>query len=353
MASILWKVEPNKLTNPASYRARQVARTTLDYTGVSSAISARNPQWTADLVESVLRQLREEVVMQLANGNAINLENFLKFAITIQARLSTPVSPLPPLSTCLGVQANASKTLRDDVRNGASAEKVSGTEKAPVILSVVDVTTGLQDVIIGGTSLRLNGTDMYFDNTITGAECVIRGTRSGSTVQTNFGKRANSEIILVADYLGQNYSHNNEYEIAVTTRYTQNGNLRTGTYNKRLRAPLLVALSALPTGILSSVENTPLVSVTNGTVSTAQQVRIQAVINAQDQILRISLLDMIEGGVVGNSVIIDGEGTFTVPGYNGSTVTSLTLDVNHYDALYTLVHTVYNNRLIDILDVQA
>lgn len=352
MASILWKTEPNKLTNPASYRARQVARTTLDYTGVSSAISARNPQWTADLVESVLRQFREEVVIQLANGNAISLENFLKFAITIQARLTTPVSPLPPLATCLEVQASASTTLRDDVRNGASAERVSGTEKVPVILAVTDVTTGLQDVMIAGTSIRLNGTDMYFDNTIPGAECVIRGTRNGSIVQTNFGKRANAEIIVVADYLSQDHPHNNEYEIALTTRYTQNGNLRTGTYNKRLRTPLFIDLGALPLGILSSNENNALVNVTNGAAPVAQRVRIQAIINAQDQVLRISLLDMIDGGVVGNSVVIDGDGVFEIPGYNGSTVTSLTLEVPNYNALYTLVHTVYNNRLVDILDVQ-
>jgi hypothetical protein len=353
MASIQWKVEQNKLTTPASYRARTVARTTLDYAGVASAMAARNPQLSAGLIEFVLREFREEVRIQLANGNSINLENFLKFAVNFAARLPTAVSPLPPLAECLDVQVSASKTLRDNVRSTTSTEKIASVEKAPMILAVTDVTTGLQNVMDGGTSIVLNGTNMYFDNTMPGAECVIEGTRNGRTVQTNFGKRANSEIIVVADYPAQTNDHNNEYTISVTTSYTENGSLRTGTYNKRLRVPLQVSISAPATGILSGAEVVPLVSVTGGTATVSQRIRIQAVINNQDQILRISLLDMTEGGVVGNTVIINGDGTYEILGYTGSTVTSLTITINDYAALYALVNTAYSNRMVDILNVAA
>lgn len=353
MASIQWKVEQNKLTTPASYRARTVAHTTLDYEGVSSAMAARNTQWSAGLIESVLRQFREEVLIQLASGNAINLENFLKFAVNFAARLPTAVSPLPPLSECLEVQVSASKTLRDDVRSAASAEKIASTEKAPMILAVTDVTTGLENVMQSGTSIVLNGTNMYFDNTMSGAECVIEGTQTGRTVQTNFGKRANSELIVVADYPTQTSAHNNEYLISVTTSYTENGSLRTGTYKKRLRVPLDVSVGALSTGILSGAEANPLVSVTGGTVTGSERVRIQAVINSQDQVLRISLLDMTEGGKVGNPVAINGNGAYEILGYNGSTVSYLAINVTNYPALYALVNTAYSNRMIDILDVYA
>ncbi|WP_417910443.1 hypothetical protein [Candidatus Electronema sp. PJ] len=353
MASIQWKVEQNKLTTPASYRARTVAHTTLDYEGVSSAMAARNPQLSAGLIEFVLREFREEVLIQLANGNAINLENFLKFAVNFATRLPTAVAPLPPLSECLEVQVSASKTLRDDVRSAASAEKIAATEKAPMIIAVTDVTTGLENVMQSGTSIVLNGTNMYFDNTMPGAECVIEGTRNGRTVQTNFGKRANSEIIVVADYPAQTSTHNNEYLISVTTSYTENGSLRTGTYNKRLRVPLQVSIGALATGILSGAEDNPLVNITGGAATASQRIRIQAVINNQDQILRISLLDMTEGGKVGDAVIINGDGGYEILGYTGSTVTYLTITVNDYAALYALVNTAYSNRMIDILNVYA
>jgi hypothetical protein len=353
MASIQWKVEQNKLTTPSSYRAQSVVRTTLDYAGVSSAMAARNTQWSAGLIEAVLRQFREEVLIQLANGNAINLENFIKFAVNFATRLPTAVSPLPPLSECLEVQASASKTLRDDVRSAASAEKIASVEKAPMILAVTDVTTGLENVMQTGTSIVMNGTDMYFDNTMSGAECVIEGMQTGRTVQTNFGKRANSEIIVVADYPTQTSSHNNEYEISVTTSYTTNGSLRTGTYKKRLRVPLNVSIGATSTGILSGAGSSPLVSVTGGALTASQQVRIQAVINSQDQILRISLLDMTEGSKVGDTVTINGNSAYEILGYTGSNVSYLTINVHDYAALYTLVNTSYSNRMIDILNVFA
>jgi hypothetical protein len=248
---------------------------------------------------------------------------------------------------------SASKTLRDNVRSAASAEKIAATEKAPMILAVTDVTTGLENIMQSGTSIVLNGTNMYFDNTMPGAECVIEGTRSGRTVQTNFGKRANSEIIVVADYPTQTSAHNNEYLISVTTSYTENGSLRTGTYNNRLRVPLNVPVTAVSTGILSGSESSPLVNVTGGTVTGSQQVRIQAVINSYDQTLRISLLDMTERGKVGDTVAINGNGAYEILGYNGSTVSYLTINVTNYPALYVLVNTAYSNRMVDILDVSA
>jgi hypothetical protein len=82
-------------------------------------------------------------------------------------------------------------------------------------------------------------------------------------------------------------------------------------------------------------------------------VRIQAVLNAQDGGLRLSLLDMTENGSQGGEVRVSGNGSCTVPGFAGGALARLELTVNDYAALLSMVRDEYTGRVADILDVRA
>jgi hypothetical protein len=77
--------------------------------------------------------------------------------------------------------------------------------------------------------------------------------------------------------------------------------------------------------------------------------RIQAVRNVQTGDLRLSLLDMEEGGKAGDAVTVAASDTYTLPGWPDSEVSSLEVTVDDYDALLALVKNVYSGRLTDVL----
>jgi hypothetical protein len=148
---------------------------------------------------------------------------------------------------------------------------------------------------------------------------------------------------------------NNEYRVQVSARYTANGSLRAGAYQRLLRTPLAVSLTGGTGGILSGSKANPLARVTGGQLngSASARVRIQAAINAQDGKLRLSLLDMSEGGAVGDAVQVAQNGAYTVPGYAGSALASLEVTVDNHTALAKKVKEEYTGRMVDILDVSS
>ncbi|TAA75968.1 MAG: hypothetical protein CDV28_10290 [Candidatus Electronema aureum] len=74
--------------------------------------------------------------------------------------------------------------------------------------------------------------------------------------------------------------------------------------------------------------------------------------NVQDDILAFKLIDMQDGGAQGMIVPATGNGEFVLPGFSGSAVSSLSIKVNNYAALKTLVVNEYDGRLVDVLDVK-
>jgi hypothetical protein len=212
---------------------------------------------------------------------------------------------------------------------------------------------GLNDVLNPSGVLRLTGTDLVFDPKTGSGECVIEGTREGRAVQSRFAMLSNTLILLVPEIPSQTQPWNNEYRVSVSARYTAHGSLRTGTYQRLLRTPLAISLSA-GGGILSGSETSPLVRVTGGQLNgTSARVRIQATLNAQDGKLRLSLFDMSEGGAAGDAVRVTHDSAVTLPGYAGSDLLSLEVTVDDLKALVKKVREEYTGRMVDILDVRS
>ena len=351
MSSVQWRPQLNALTTPRSYKAQPVPKDSPGYDEIAVLIAAKNPLWSPGLVKSILLAEREVLKEQLVSGNQISYENTCVWHLSISARLDAPDDPLPPADEAVKVQIYASRPFIDEVRQAVQLERLPPSAKAPVIASTEDTVLKLPDVLNSTGVLRLTGTDMLFDPSKSGDECVLEGTRNGRTVQSRFGSISNTEIILVPQIPTQLNQWNNEYRLSITTRYTEHGSLRTGIYTRLLRLPLIVTIGNSD-GILSGNGNTPLVIVSGGTVTEeTAQVRVQAVLDARSGALRLSLLDMSENGNAGNEVQVSGNGIYTLPGFAGSAVTSLEITVQRYAALAAKVMEEYTGRLIDIVDV--
>ncbi len=153
----------------------------------------------------------------------------------------------------------------------------------------------------------------------------------------------------------QNDPWNNEYIVSVSTRYTENGTLRTGAYGRRLRTPLVLSGfgwgSPQDVGILTGDAAAPYVKATAAQMSASERLRIQAVIDSRTGQLLLSLLAMNEHGAAGGAVSAPGNGDYVLPGFSGSAVSSLSVKVENHAGLVALLKSGYHGRMVDILDV--
>ena len=81
----------------------------------------------------------------------------------------------------------------------------------------------------------------------------------------------------------------------------------------------------------------------------AAHTRLREIIVRQDK--KTLELDMREGGVIGDEVTVTGNGTYTLPGFADSAVSSPEIKVDHYLALWSMIRNEYSGRLADVLDV--
>jgi hypothetical protein len=244
-----------------------------------------------------------------------------------------------------------------EIHHQARLERVDMTEKLPQINQVEDTTLQLNDVLGSTDVLQLHGDNLNFDPHLGNGECVISGTRSGTAVQTQFGPISDTNIILIPTVPAQDDPWNNEYTLSLSVRYTEHGTLRTAAYRRRLRSPLTVPDMGHPnppeTGILTGSAAAPNVLITGGTVTADERLRIQVLQDLTENRLLFSLLDIREGGATGEEVAVTANGAYSLPGFAGSAVGSLSITVNDYAALWDMIRNDYSGRLADVLDVQA
>ncbi|WP_417914378.1 hypothetical protein [Candidatus Electronema sp. JM] len=355
MKTVQWRPEVNSLTMPQSYSVRHIPRETVGYDGVAARMVRNNPGLTAVQAEASLRAAVQAMQDELAEGNRITLEDAFSITLSFTARLENPDDPLPPLEDCLQVRAFASRPFVDAVRKTVLPERLPMSEKLPQINTAEDTVLKLADVLYAGSALRLKGADLFFDSELYGGECVIAGTRSGSAAQTRFVSVTDSEVVVLPVIPSQPDPWNNEYTISISTRYTEHGTLRTGTYRRKLRTPLLISnVTHHPdVGILSGAGTAPFAKIKDGTASASLMLRIQAALDIADGHLELSLLDMKEGGKSGAPVRVTANGTFTLNGYDGASLTSLSVAVENFTGLADLVRNGYAGRLVDVLDVRV
>jgi len=356
MNTVQCRPEANALTVPPSYTLRFIPRNVLGYDELAAEMARDNPLWDKEMIKAVLMARDRTVMRQLVNGNQVTLENAFSYRLSFNARLNGPDDPLPPVEEMLRVKVSASRTFVKETARDVRLERLPEEEKLPVISSAEDTALSLANVLNPDGVLRLTGSNLAFDQTDPACGCVIEGTRSGRTVQTQFASIANSEILAVPHIPAQDDPWNNEYTLSLSTRYTEHGSLRTGIFRRRLRSPLAVSGLGHPhaaVGILTGSASAPYVTITGGTVTADETLRIQVALDPADSRLHFSLLDMKENGAAGDAVSVSANGEYTLPGFAGSAVSSLNISVNNYAGLAELIRSGYAGWLADVLVVKA
>jgi hypothetical protein len=84
----------------------------------------------------------------------------------------------------------------------------------------------------------------------------------------------------------------------------------------------------------------PYVKATAAQTTASERLRIQAV------------LDSSEHGAAGDAITAAVNGTYTLPGFSGSAVSSLSVKVENHAGLVALLSSSYHGRMADILDVE-
>lgn len=258
---IQYKIIPNYLTNPPSYTARPVAQKTLGYDEMAAQISLHNPTIPEAVAKAVLQAFRSEVVRQLADGNTVNLSGFMSFVISMPVRLAQPTDDLPP--NPVDVRAKPSVVLKQEVSQQATYMRLPYSEKSPDIIAARDTNTGLANWIRPDYGFRLNGSNLGF-NAADPVQGVFLTDADGNMVQqTKISLNEPSKIIITSEFGDEPAaSPNVEKIIAVRTRYTENGQLRTGEYSKRLRSTNVVTSAQSKLFVVGDSADSPL-EVTN------------------------------------------------------------------------------------------
>jgi hypothetical protein len=353
MATVQVRIEGNALTTPPSYSVRFVPKDTLGYDELAAEVVQMHPNYAQEDAKTIIMAAMQRIGANLINGNQTVLPDAFTFGLSFSARLESPDDPLPPVADMLNVRVHASKSCTETVQRAVQIERLPMTEKVPVISAAEDTVLGLNDVLHSGGALRLTGTNLFFDPKKPEQACVIEGTRSGRTAQTRFVGIANTEVTLLPDIPAQNEPWNNEYTLSLSTRYTENGTLRTGIYRRKLRTPLTLTNFGHPNppdvGILTDKAASPYVTVTGGSLSADETVRIQVILDLHAGSLAFNLLDMTEDGKAGTAVTVLANGAYVLPGFAGSALSSLNITVNNFADLVKMLRSGYSSRLVDVL----
>ena len=356
MATVLWRPEVNALTIPQSYRARVLPRNVIGNDELAAEIAAELDVISPELARLVITTEKKLIAKHLANGDQVTQEDALTYSVSLSARLENPDDPLPDDDDMLKVRIYASRPFNNVVRKGVIYERSSPVEKVPVIASAEDKRLKLNDVLFAQGVLKLTGSNLFFDEIDGDGQCVLEGTQSGSTIQSQYALISNSSILLVPDIPAQDEPWNNEYTVSVTTHYTEHGTARSGTYRGRLRSPRTVTISgeggSTDTGILTGSANAPYVTIDAVETSEDERIRIQAVLDIYEERLLFRLLDMSENGKEGAELALTANGGYALSGFAGSSIISVNIQVNNYAELVQMIRNDYKGRLVDILDVQ-
>ena len=354
MAAIQWRPDVNPLTIPQSYLIRFMPHNVAGSKDIAKDIARMLPMLNVELIEMILGAEDQAIMERLINGEQVTRENICTWTLSFTGKLNSPDDPLPDLNESLQVRMYPSPAFVAAVRQAAQTERLPMAKKVPLIATAADTLLKLNDMLNADGVLQLTGSDLFFDPEQTGSECVIAGTQSGRAVQTRLLTVTNSTLMLMPTIPEQEHPWHNEYTVSVSTRYSKNGTVRTGTYERMLRTPLTWDGFAHEggRGILTDNAEMPYVTIESGVITANTTLRVQAVLDLRDDRLLFNLRDMKENGSAGAEVAVTENGEITLPGFAGSAVSSMSLEVHDYATLKDMIRSRYGGRLADIIQIE-
>lgn len=353
MSTVRWRPEFNALTTPHSYFIRFMPHDVVGYDAIVEEVAQENPVWSKEQLRMMMIAVHAKIAQFLANGRKVTLENAFSFTLSMNGRLESPEEQVPDGVDRVQVRISASTAFVESVRRNVRLEKMPLSTKLPVIASAEDTVLGLHDVLWANGVLMLTGSRLAFDPDQAEIGCVIEGTRNGRAKQERFGMITNSAVIIVPTIPAQTNPWNNEYLVSLSTKYSENGTIRTGTTQRRLRTPITVSgiahTESIDVGMLTGNATEPYVTLISCGLEQDENIRVQVVVDSLSGHLRFRLLDMHEDGNAGDEVVASANGQINLAGFSGSAVSGISIVINKYQQLVRMIKSTYAGRLVDVL----
>lgn len=326
--SINYKVVKNNLTVPSSYTGTPISNNVLGFQDLAERINSTNPTITAKIAKSVLELFSDVVLSNLSEGNALNLEGFCSFNVSMNVKLDKPTDSLPENS--VNVNVIPSPVLVQDVKDAATFSRIEYSEKVPMILAATNSLTGIEGWLEPYFSMSFTGTALRVDRPDPDQGVFLTSPAGNTIKQDNISLNNPSSIIFnpnLDPVQGPAGYASVEYALFVKAKYTPNGEIRTGFLGVPLRTTNIIGAATTNQLFVTGEDDSgpAEVSLYPGTEVTA---RIAATIKPNGD-LTLSA-GLIEAGAMGPSLTVTTEGSFVLEGLPSP----LTIEVTNYAKLY-------------------
>lgn len=230
-----YQVVPNALTSPPSFTGRVRPKAILDIHAIAREINIHNPSITEEISMTVIKAFRDEVLYQLSEGNTVNIASFCSFASSLPFRVAAATDPLP--KNVIDVRAKPSTPFKNALRQIAKFSRLPYTEKAPNASEFVDTNSGLSGWIRDNNGFRINGSDIGFDSSDAALGVTVVLADGTEEKQSSIGLNDPSSVIIVPSFESSlPDTEHVEITILLKNRYTDNGQVRTGSIANKVRA---------------------------------------------------------------------------------------------------------------------
>lgn len=315
-----YTVKPNPLTKPASYSCITQPVDKLGINEIARQINLHNPTIPEQTAVDVIEKFSDEILYQLSIGNWVTIESFCSFSATIVARLNTATESLPP--NAIECRAKPSAPFKKKLRQDATYTRLAYIEKAPNVSEVVDTNSGVANWARDVYGMRVNGSDLGFDQTNTLLGVWIE-TADGTLVKQEKISLNNPSSLIITPEFETSLPDGEHVDLTLVlkNKYTPNGQIRTSSVTNRIRATN-TTFNLFAAGLGSS-------PVTVTTYAGADKtVQFVASINP-DSTMSLAVGEI--GGVLGSAIDITAGTTTTVlPGLGDD----VTVTINDYATLY-------------------
>ena len=231
---VLYDVDSNFLTNPPSFYPRVKPVDTLDIEDLAQLINLQNPNMPYNSVLATLRLFVDVVQEELTNGKWVKIANFCSFTTSMKdAVIENPSDPLPGTAK-IDVKAKPAAPFKQAIRDAASIQRDGIIAKLPSISSAEHALYGLMNIMQASAGLNISGKNIGFDQLDSLQGVFITPDGDSETAQTNIVINKPSNVSVIPDVVPAAAGATAAI-LTIKSKYTENGQLKEGVYNKKIR----------------------------------------------------------------------------------------------------------------------
>jgi HU domain fused to wHTH, Ig, or Glycine-rich motif/Domain of unknown function (DUF4469) with IG-like fold len=223
---VRYQITTNSL-QPGTFMARVVQGQRVGLDALIEGIVGRTTLSTAD-VQAAVTALTEEIRTVLTRGDTAVIDGLVTFNVSLSGNFATPDATISRDTAQLSLFIQTDSRFQAAIVAAVSYERVVRDIKGPIITSFYDVATAAFDRYTPGSIIRLQGDHLKFDLTKPDEGLFLRngGDEMRASVYSNAGARQ-LDALVPATLTGV-------VQVVVRARYTPNGDLREGRYQRTI-----------------------------------------------------------------------------------------------------------------------